>query len=100
MAPRPVPKSKNVFNFMKRHATQKARARQAGTIQNMETGASFWSAVTCHPFRQATCRRRMGRCIGPTASRRGAALLIRQVESAPKEVTSHRTPKYRLELGP
>src|SRR5262245_27114712 len=53
---------------------------------------TVWSAVTCHRFGQATCRRRGRKHVVIGASRYEAALLDRQVDQAAKAVTSHRTP--------
>ena len=52
----------------------------------------LWSAVTCHRFRQATCRRQNGEPLA-NATSLNAPLLGRQVGKAGKAVTSHRTPK-------
>jgi hypothetical protein len=39
-----------------------------------EQNQSFWGAVTCHRFRQATCRRRINAPSGPQAAECGSAL--------------------------
>ena len=57
-----------------------------------EARCRLWSAVTCHRFWQATCRRQR-RESHVFAAALNAPLLCRQVGKAGKAVTSHRTPK-------
>ena len=58
----------------------------------LKSNRALWSAVTCHRFRQATCRRVTERRVRLFHGPLDAALPARQVGQAIKAVTSHRTP--------